>query len=79
MFIWFFPLTIFSSLRLFRGFFFPMGGSPQLVHLLDPIHTGCTRLVHVVCTLCTLSLVAVLTKLHSHTAHGWLSVLHGGC
>ena len=35
-------------------------GSPQLVHLLDPIPAGCTRLVH---TLCTLSLVAALTKL----------------
>ena len=43
-------------------------GSPQLVHLLDPIYAGWTRLVHVVCTLCTLSLVAALTKL-LHTLH----------
>ena len=38
-------------------------GLPQLVYLLDPIYAGWTRLVHVVCTLCTLSLVAALTKL----------------
>ena len=44
-------------------------GSPQLVHLLDPIHVGCMRLVHVVCTLCTLSLVAALTKLLHTTSH----------
>ena len=54
-------------------------GSPQLVHLLDPIHVGCMRLVHVVCTLCTLSLVAALTKLLHVLTHGLLSVLHGAC
>ena len=73
----------FSSLRFFRGFFsrgcaghmpkinYFSVGSPQLVHLLDPIYSGCMRLVHVVCTLCTLSLVVALTKL--------LHTLHMGC
>ena len=73
----------FSSLRFFRGFFsrgctghmpkinYFSVGSPQLVHLLDPIYSGCMRLVHVVCTLRTLSLVAALTKL--------LHTLHMGC
>ena len=34
-----------------------------LVQLLDPMHASCTGLVHIVCTLCKLSLVAALNQL----------------
>ena len=42
-------------------------------------HACCTHLVHIVCTLCTLSLVAALTQLLHHCTWVVLSDLHGTC
>ena len=68
------PSQFFPSLTFLEGFF-PIGCAGRMpkinnffswltsVKLLDPLHASCTCLVQIVCTLCALSLVAVLTQL----------------
>ena len=52
----FFPMGVLATCPRFFSWFTP-------AQSLDLMHGSCTGLVHIVCTRCTLSLVAELTQL----------------